>query len=95
MFGKKDDEDRAPPPAIQVQRPAPMPSGGQASTDQASHISRGLTVVGKIFRRGHDTSLLAGSRASLGIHCFHQRKRRSGRRHCRGRSRASRDRSRE
>lgn len=52
MFGKKDDEDRAPPPAIQVQRPAPMPSGGQASTDQASHISRGLTVVGKIFGEG-------------------------------------------
>jgi cytoskeletal protein CcmA (bactofilin family) len=52
MFGKKDDDDRVPPLAQQVQRAAPMLSGEQASTDQSSSISRGMTVVGKIFGEG-------------------------------------------
>jgi cytoskeletal protein CcmA (bactofilin family) len=52
MFGKKDDNDRVPFPAQQVQQTAPMFSGEQASTDQASSISRGVTVVGKIFGEG-------------------------------------------
>ena len=47
MLGKsKDDNDRVP--MQQLQRPA-MHSGKQEATDQASSISRGTTVVGKIF----------------------------------------------
>src|ERR1700719_4139899 len=53
MFGKSNDEnDRVPPPVQQPQRPAAMHSGEQASTDQASSISRGMTVVGKISGEG-------------------------------------------
>jgi cytoskeletal protein CcmA (bactofilin family) len=53
MFGKSNDEnDRVPPPVQQLQRPAAMHSGEQASTDQASSISRGMTVVGKISGEG-------------------------------------------
>ena len=53
MFGKSNDEnDRVPPPVQQLQRPAAMHSGEQPSTDQASSISRGMTVVGKIFGEG-------------------------------------------
>src|SRR6185312_15226721 len=50
MLGKsKDDNDRVPPPMQQLQRPAVMHSGEQEAADQASSISRGMTVVGKIF----------------------------------------------
>jgi len=53
MFGKSNDEnDRVPPPVQQLQRPAAMHSGEQASTVQASSISRGMTVVGKISGEG-------------------------------------------
>ena len=53
MFGKSNDEnDRVPPPVQQLQRPAAMHSAEQASTDQASSISRGMTVVGKISGEG-------------------------------------------
>ena len=48
MLGKsKDDNDRVP--MQQLQRPAAMHSGEQEAADQASSISRGMTVVGKIF----------------------------------------------
>ena len=50
MLGKsKDDNDRVPPPMQQLQRPAAMHSGEQEAADQASSISRAITVVGKIF----------------------------------------------
>jgi cytoskeletal protein CcmA (bactofilin family) len=53
MFGKsKDENDRVPPPVQQLQRPAAMHSGGQVPTDEASSISRGMTVVGKISGEG-------------------------------------------
>jgi cytoskeletal protein CcmA (bactofilin family) len=52
MFGKKDDNDQVLPPTQQVHRATPMPSGKQPSTDQASVISRGMTVVGKIVGEG-------------------------------------------
>ena len=53
MFGKSNDEkDQASFPVQQPQRPAAKHSGEQASTDQASSISRGMTVVGKIFGEG-------------------------------------------
>src|ERR1700730_8571078 len=53
MFGKsKDENDRVPSPIQQLQRPATMHSGEQVSTDQASSISRGMTVVGKISGEG-------------------------------------------
>jgi cytoskeletal protein CcmA (bactofilin family) len=52
MFGKKDDNDQVLPPTQQVHRATPMLSGGQPSTDQASVICRGMTVVGKIFGEG-------------------------------------------
>ena len=45
MFGKSKDEND------QLQRPAAQ-SGEQVSTDQASSISRGMTVVGKISGEG-------------------------------------------
>ena len=57
MLGKsKDDNDRVP--MQQLQRPAAMHSGAQEATDQASSISRGMTVVGKIF--GESTVQLFG-----------------------------------
>ena len=47
MFGKsKDENDPVPSPVQQLQRPAAMHSGEQVSTDEASSISRGTTVVG-------------------------------------------------
>src|ERR1700730_6160131 len=53
MFGKSTDEnDQVPPPVTQLQRPAATHSGDQVSTDQASSISRGMTVVGKISGEG-------------------------------------------
>ena len=53
MFGKsKDENDQVSYPAQQLPRPAAMHAGEQASTDQASSISRGMTVVGKIFGEG-------------------------------------------
>jgi cytoskeletal protein CcmA (bactofilin family) len=53
MFGKsKDENDQVSHPAQQLPRPAAMHAGEQASTDQASSISRGMTVVGKIFGEG-------------------------------------------
>src|ERR1700726_2444028 len=53
MFGQsKDESDRVSAPVQQLQRPASMQSGEQVSTDQASSISRGMTVVGKIFGEG-------------------------------------------
>ena len=53
MFGKSNDQnDRASDPARPLQRPAAMHSGEQASTDQISSISRGMTVVGKISGEG-------------------------------------------
>jgi cytoskeletal protein CcmA (bactofilin family) len=59
MLGKsKDDNDRVPPPIQQLQRPTAMHSGEQEATDQASSISRGMTVVGKIF--GDSTVQLFG-----------------------------------
>ena len=51
MFGKKDDNNQVLPPTQQVHRATPMLSG-QPSTDQASVICRGMTVVGKIFGEG-------------------------------------------
>ena len=59
MFAKsKDENDRAAPLVQQLQFPAAMHSGEQAATDQASCISRGMTVVGKIF--GETTVQLFG-----------------------------------
>jgi cytoskeletal protein CcmA (bactofilin family) len=52
MFGKKDDNDQVLPATQQVHRATPTPSGKQPSTDQPSVISRGVTVVGKIFGEG-------------------------------------------
>src|SRR5229473_1896312 len=53
MFGKsKEESDRVSHPAQELQRPAAMRSGEQTSTDQASSISRGMTVVGKISGEG-------------------------------------------
>jgi cytoskeletal protein CcmA (bactofilin family) len=53
MFGKSNDEkDQVSSQVQQPQRPAAKYSGEQASTDQASSISRGMTVVGKIFGEG-------------------------------------------
>ena len=59
MLGKsKDDNDRVPSPMQQLQRPATTHSGEQEVSDQASSISRGMTVVGKIF--GESTVQLFG-----------------------------------
>jgi len=46
MFGKPKDEND------HLQRPAAVQSEGRVSTDQASFISRGMTVVGKIVGEG-------------------------------------------
>ena len=52
MFGKsKDENDQAPPVARSLQRPAPA-KPEEVSTEQASSISRGMKVVGKIFGEG-------------------------------------------
>jgi cytoskeletal protein CcmA (bactofilin family) len=49
MFGtSKDENDQVPPPVQQLERPAAKHSRDQVSTDQASSISRGMTIVGKI-----------------------------------------------
>src|SRR5262245_42308901 len=59
MFAKsKDENDRVAPPIQQLQCQAAMHSGEQSATDQASSISRGMTVVGKIF--GETTVQLFG-----------------------------------
>jgi cytoskeletal protein CcmA (bactofilin family) len=53
MFGKsKDDNDQLPAAVQQPQRPAPTKPAEQVSADQVSTISRGMTVVGKIFGEG-------------------------------------------
>src|ERR1700692_264798 len=53
MFGtSKDENDQVPPPVQQLERPAAKHSRDQVSTDQASSISRGMTIVGKIFGEG-------------------------------------------
>jgi cytoskeletal protein CcmA (bactofilin family) len=53
MFGKsKDDNDQLPSTAQQHELPAAAKSGGSASGDQISTISRGMTVVGKIVGEG-------------------------------------------
>ena len=46
MFGKPKDE------SDHLQRPAAVHSVEQASTDQDTSISRGMTIVGKIFGEG-------------------------------------------
>jgi cytoskeletal protein CcmA (bactofilin family) len=55
MFGKsKDDNDQRPSALQQPQRPAAIPTKPveQASADQVSTISRGMTIVGKISGEG-------------------------------------------
>jgi cytoskeletal protein CcmA (bactofilin family) len=53
MFGKSKDDNDQPPSAVQQpQRPAATKPVEQMSTDQVSTISRGMTVVGKIFGEG-------------------------------------------
>jgi cytoskeletal protein CcmA (bactofilin family) len=53
MFGKsKDDNDQKPSAIQQPQRPAAAKPAEQGSADQVSTISRGMTVVGKIFGEG-------------------------------------------
>jgi cytoskeletal protein CcmA (bactofilin family) len=53
MFGKsKDDNDQLPSTAQQHELQAESKSGGAASGDQISTISRGMTVVGKIIGEG-------------------------------------------
>src|SRR6202044_2395596 len=53
MFGKsKDENDQVSHPAQQLPRPAAMRAGEQASTDQASSLRRGMTVLAKIFGEG-------------------------------------------
>jgi cytoskeletal protein CcmA (bactofilin family) len=51
MFGKSDESDRVTSSG-QPQRPAATKPGQQGSADQASSISRGTKVVGKIFGEG-------------------------------------------
>lgn len=53
MFGKaKDENDQAPFPVEQLQRPAATKPAEQRSTDPGSSISRGTIVVGKIVGEG-------------------------------------------
>jgi cytoskeletal protein CcmA (bactofilin family) len=53
MFGKsKDDNDQLPSTVQQPQPPAATKSAEQISTEPVSTISRGMTVVGKIFGEG-------------------------------------------
>ena len=53
MFGKsKDDNDPLPSTVQQPQRPAAAKPAEKGSAEQVSTISRGMTVVGKIFGDG-------------------------------------------
>ena len=53
MFGKpKDENDQMPSPVQQLQRPGARKSAEQGSNDQASSISRGTTIIGKIIGEG-------------------------------------------
>jgi cytoskeletal protein CcmA (bactofilin family) len=53
MFGKsKDDNDQLPSAVQQPQQPAATKPVEQVSADQVSTVSRGMTVVGKIFGEG-------------------------------------------
>jgi hypothetical protein len=53
MFGKsKEDNDQKPSAAQQAQRTVATKPAEQGSADQVSTISRGMTVVGKIFGEG-------------------------------------------
>ena len=53
MFGKsKDENDQVPPSGTTASTAGSDAPGEQASTDQASSISRGMTVVGKISGEG-------------------------------------------
>jgi cytoskeletal protein CcmA (bactofilin family) len=53
MFGKaKDENDQVPLPTRQLQHPAATKPAEQGSTDPASSISRGTTVVGRIVGEG-------------------------------------------
>lgn len=53
MFGKsKEDNDQKPSAAQQAQRTVARKPAEQGSADQVSTISRGMTVVGKIFGEG-------------------------------------------
>ena len=53
MFGKsKDDNDQLPSAIQQPPRPAAVKPAEPGSADQVSTISRGMTVVGKIFGEG-------------------------------------------
>jgi len=97
MFGKPKDENDHPqrPAAIQsgeqvltendhLQRPAAVQSEGRVSTDQASFISRGMTVVGKIVGEG-TVEIFGGIEGELrAAHRLDQRRRKSGGRHSRG-----------
>ena len=53
MFGKsKDENDPESHPVQQLQPPAARQPGEEVLTDQASFISRGMTIVGKISGEG-------------------------------------------
>ena len=53
MFGKsKDDNDPLPSAVQQPERPAAAKPPEQGSAEQVSTISRGMTIVGKIFGEG-------------------------------------------
>jgi cytoskeletal protein CcmA (bactofilin family) len=53
MFGKpKEENDRVPSPVQQFQRLAAMHTEEQTSIGQISSISRGTTIVGKVFGEG-------------------------------------------
>jgi cytoskeletal protein CcmA (bactofilin family) len=53
MFGKsKDENDPVHSPVQQLQRPASTKPAEQGSNDQASSISRGTTIVGKVVGEG-------------------------------------------
>jgi cytoskeletal protein CcmA (bactofilin family) len=53
MFGKsKDENDPVPSPVQQRQHPAATKPAEQGSNDQASSISRGTTIAGKVVGEG-------------------------------------------
>jgi cytoskeletal protein CcmA (bactofilin family) len=53
MFGKpKNESDAVPSPVQQLQRPAATKLAEQGSNEQASSISRGTTIVGKVAGEG-------------------------------------------
>jgi len=53
MFGKsKDDNDPLPSAVQQPERPAAAKRPEQGSAEQVSTISRGMTIVGKMFGEG-------------------------------------------